>query len=108
MKFLKLSLVAAVLCGLVFCSGCFVYASGPVTAGFAGSTTWAGAIGDQTVGTTKRGKSTCRGILGFSFGDASIKEAMQDSGITKIHHIDEENVNVLGFYASHTTIVYGE
>lgn len=96
-----------VFCGLVFCFGCS-YASGPISTPIAGGMKWAGEIGDQSVGMSKRGKASCVGVLGVSFGNASIKEAMEDGGITKIHHYDLDNLNVLGIYASHTVTVYGE
>jgi hypothetical protein len=41
-------------------------------------------------------------------GDASISAAAQNGGITRIHHVDHETMNILGIYAKYTTIVYGE
>jgi len=41
-------------------------------------------------------------------GDASIQAAMQNGGITKIHHVDYKVTSVLGVYATYTTVVYGE
>jgi len=58
---------------------------------------------------TKMGRSTASSILGLlSFGDATIAAAARAGGITTIHHADTELLNVLGIYARHTTIVYGE
>jgi hypothetical protein len=37
-----------------------------------------------------------------------MKKAMQQGGITKIHHIDQEVTNVLGIIATYKIIVYGE
>jgi hypothetical protein len=44
----------------------------------------------------------------FSTGDASISAAMQNGGITRIHHVDHETQNILGIWAKHTTTVYSE
>lgn len=58
---------------------------------------------------SKSGKSSCVAVLGFvSTGDASIEAAMQNGGITKIHHVDHKSMTVLGLFAKFTTIVYGE
>ena len=56
----------------------------------------------------KVGRAEAYGVLVFSTGDASISAAMANGGITKIHHVDHETQNILGFYAKYTTIVYGE
>ena len=48
------------------------------------------------------------GIILFSQGDASIAAAMKNGGITKIHHIDTEEMYVLGVYAKETIHVYGD
>ena len=56
----------------------------------------------------KIGRAEAWGILVFSTGDASISAAMQNGGITKIHHVDHETQNILGIWAKYTTIVYGE
>ena len=57
----------------------------------------------------KQGKSTCMSIFALvAFGDCSIKSAMKDGGITKIHHVDSSSMNVLYFFFKYETIVYGE
>jgi hypothetical protein len=38
----------------------------------------------------------------------SRRAAMQNGGITRIHHVDHETLNILGIYAKYTTIVHGE
>ena len=63
----------------------------------------------QTKLGTKVGRSTATNILGLiAFGDATIAAAARAGGITTIHHADSELLNILGIYARHTTIVYGE
>lgn len=68
---------------------------GPVSAG-------------PATGSAKVGRAEARGILVFSTGDASISAAMQNGGITRIHHVDQETQNILGIWAKYTTVVYGE
>ena len=58
---------------------------------------------------SKVGKSPATSILGaIGTGDASIEAAAKSAGIKKISHVDYEGSNILGIYAKHTTIVYGE
>ena len=38
----------------------------------------------------------------------SISAAASNGGITRIHHVDFETMNILGIYARYVTIVYGE
>lgn len=68
----------------------------------------AGAYLDNSVQPIKRGESYAKSILFVGVGDASIKTAMQNGGITKVHHVETESLNALGFYARYRTIVYGE
>ena len=56
----------------------------------------------------KVGRAEAWGILVFATGDASISAAAANGGITRIHHVDHETLNILGIYAKYTTIVYGE
>jgi len=60
-------------------------------------------------GYSKVGKASCQSILGIiATGDCSIKKAMENGGITKIHHVDYHTKSILGIIATHTVIVYGE
>lgn len=60
-------------------------------------------------GSTKVGTSQATSILGLvASGDASIEAAAKSAGITKIHHVDEEGMSVLGFFARYKVFVYGE
>ena len=63
---------------------------------------------DNSVKPAKVGKATASGIICFTEGDASLKAAMDNGGITKVHHVDYEVKNILGIVGSTTTIVYGE
>ena len=65
--------------------------------------------GPSTSSTMKKGEATFTSILGIlATGDASLKQAMENGGITKIHHIDQEVTNILGIIATYKIIVYGE
>ena len=66
------------------------------------------AVGDTSFRWTKTGTAQAEGILFVAFGDASISAAMAEGGITRIHHVDSEDFNVLGIYARQIITVYGE
>lgn len=58
---------------------------------------------------TREGRSETISILGLvALGDASIREAARDGGITTIHGADYEYFNVIGVYQRYNTIVYGD
>ncbi len=58
---------------------------------------------------TKVGTAEATSILGIvATGDASIDAAAKSAGITKIHHVDEGAMSILGLYAKYTVYVYGE
>lgn len=63
---------------------------------------------DNSVKPVKCGIAGSKGIVFYSTGDNSIKAAMDNGGISKIHHVDIENFNVLGIYSRCNTIVWGE
>ncbi|MGD1020620.1 MAG: TRL domain-containing protein [Verrucomicrobiia bacterium] len=63
----------------------------------------------ETASTSKVGTAESTGILCFATGNSSLQAAMQNGGITKIHHVDYKVTNVLGgLYIKYTTVVYGE
>lgn len=63
---------------------------------------------DNNVKPVKCGQATADGIVCFTRGDCSIKTAMENGGITKIHHVDYKVTSILGIVGSTTTLVYGE
>ena len=103
---MKLLLCALAVVGLVALSGC-VMAHGPVTAGITVDVKGPVAMGDAKGG-TKVGISHAEGIILFGFGDASISAAMKSGGITRVCHVDNETMNILGIYCKYQTIVYGD
>jgi hypothetical protein len=100
-KFLAAPLLAVAL------TGCAM-ATSPVT-GFAFTQVKGPAsVGDNNP-SSKVGRAMCTSYLGIvATGDASIDAAAKAAGITKIHHVDFESFSVLGFYATFTTVVYGD
>ena len=58
---------------------------------------------------SKIGTATCTSILGLvANGDCSVRAAMENGRITKIHHADYKSNSILGLYATYTLTVYGE
>ena len=70
------------------------------------------AQGEMVTGNTlgsKVGTSVANSYCGLiAVGDASVQTAARSAGIKKISHVDSKKTNILGIYATHTTIVYGE
>ena len=58
----------------------------------------------------KQGKSSCYSILYIlAFGNCGINKAMENGGITKVHHVDNKSMNFLLFlFIKYDTVVYGE
>lgn len=63
---------------------------------------------DNDVKPAKMGVATAEGIVLFTQGDASLKAAMDNGKITKVHHVDYKVKNILGIVGSSSTIVWGE
>jgi hypothetical protein len=66
------------------------------------------ALGDTSAGSSKVGTAEAQGVILFAFGDCSIEAAMKNGGIKRIHHVDTEELSVLGIYVKQTVRVYGE
>jgi hypothetical protein len=93
---------------VVFLSGCAAYSVSPVT-GFLYTDVQGPADATSNDGSSKMGIAKAQSILGLvATGDASIEAAMNDGGITKIHHVDYQSKSILGIWAEFTVIVYGE
>ena len=102
---LKCSMLALTCAALL--SGCAVVGHGPVTAPITINMKGPVSAGPAATG-PKVGRAEAWGILVFATGDASISAAAANGGITRIHHVDHETLNILGIYAKYTTIVHGE
>jgi hypothetical protein len=107
MKKLKIGISVAGLAALL--AGCVmpVGPMGSVTGGIYTDTMGPVAVTDNAAA-TKSGEATSSGLLGFAWGDSSIKAAASAGGITKIAHVDSHTKTVLGVWGKTTTIVYGE
>ena len=108
MKKLSASVLLASV-AVVLLTGCAVIS--PISGGTQGmlftQTDAAVAVGSAN-GSDKVGTAESTAIICFATGDSSIQKAMQNGGITKIHHVDAKVFSVLGLYAKYTTVVYGE
>jgi len=103
----KRLLVLALLVSVVMMAGCVMPYRATISAPIM-KTNSAIMLGDTSVGYSKVGEAECEGIVLVAFGDASIKAAMEDGGITRIHHVDSEEISVLGVYCRQVIKVYGE
>ena len=103
----KILLVAAAGVAIAVSTGCAVLSNGPILAPLDVGTT-SGEYYDASVRNMKTGRATVTGILIFTQGDASVRAAMANAGITKIHRIERETKSILGVFATYTTVVYGE
>ena len=63
---------------------------------------------DNDVKPAKMGTATASGVICFCEGDASLKAAMNNGNITKVHHVDYKVRDIFGIVGSSTTIVWGE
>ena len=85
---------AAAITPVTLTGGLYTEVHGPVDAG-------------PRVG-PKEGRACSQSILGIiATGDASIKNAAQDGGITNIGAVDHYTRIILGVFAEYCTIVYG-
>ncbi len=102
----KLMIVAAIA---ALATGCVVTrptnAWSPLTLNVTSPDT---AFIDNSVKPAKCGTATATGLICYTEGDASIKAAMENGGIKKIHHVDYKVKNIFGIVGSTTTIVWGE
>ncbi len=63
---------------------------------------------DNGVKADRCGRATAQGIVLFTTGDNSINAAMKNGGISKVHHVDVEMLNIFNVYSRVTTVVWGE
>jgi hypothetical protein len=104
---MKKALSLAIVLAVVLAAGCVMPMGGAVFAPVMDTKSTI-EVGDTTVGMSKVGRATAEGIVFLAKGDASLTAAMEDAGITKIHHVDAEETNILGIYCTKTIVVYGE
>ena len=105
---MRLGLCMLALVLVAAASGCCMPNASPVGGAIVMDTVGPVAVGDQTVKSTKVGRSMVEGIILVSSGDGSIEAAMRAAGIQKVHHVDTQTFSILGVYTRAETIVYGE
>jgi hypothetical protein len=68
------------------------------------------SINTDAQGTAHVGKASCASYVWVvALGDCSVQAAMQNGGISKVHHVDSEITSYFfGIYTKFTTVVYGE
>lgn len=99
--------VACAACALLMTS-CAMNNLAPQTGYVYQSQKAPGMVTSNSLG-SKVGTAEATSILGaIGMGDASIDAAAKAGGIKRISHVDYEVSNILGIYAKHTTIVYGD
>ena len=102
-KLLFVAAIAAVASGCVY-----VTPANSITAPIALDVQCPAGSVDNDVKPAKMGTATASGIILFCEGDGSLKAAMDNGGIKKVHHVDYKTKNILGIVSSATTIVWGE
>ena len=105
--------LAVLAASLVLFSGCAGYVCGVVKPGvgmlYADYVAPLDVDNDPSAIPAKEGTATTECILGLVLtGDAGLKTAAKNGGISKIHSADYRLKNILGIYSKFTTIVYGE
>lgn len=107
----KVFYIVAVLALGFFAQSCGLAAFGPSSPAFiADVRSTPVAVTSNSLGkNAKVGESKQVNVLGLvAAGDASIEKAAKAAGITKITHVDQKNIGVLGLFVKTKTIVYGD
>jgi len=103
MKTILIIVVAA-----LFLSSCAMVTRSPLIGGIY-TEVKAPLTATSNANSSKVGSAEATSILGLvATGDASIQTAAKSAGITKIHHVDEESMSILGLFAKYKIFVYGE
>ena len=104
---MRYALVSLVLAGAVLAAGCISTKSD--VGAMVTVTKSCGQVADGVVAKSpKVGRAEARGIVVVALGDSSIDAACKAGGITKIHYVDYETLNILSVYGRVVTVVYGE
>lgn len=103
-------LIAIMLLVAIYVTGCAASAKAPVTGFLYTDVTAPVATSiDNSVKPLKSGTAFAQSILGWiAIGDASVRTAARNGGITKIHYVEQHTQSVLGIVATYTVTVYGE
>ena len=89
-------------------SGCGAHVSSPLTGVFYTNVQGPVAATGKSGGVVRSGSASTTSILGLvATGDASIRTAARNGGITEIHWVDYHSESTLGIFAKYTVTVYG-
>ncbi|MEE8436457.1 MAG: TRL-like family protein [bacterium] len=91
---------------LILAAGCTT-TRGPVYGIIYSNVKTGTSVGEDRQAPTKTGKSCAGGMLGFAWGDASVKAAMAAGGISSVSFVDHTYYNVFRIYGEYCTIVHG-
>jgi TRL-like protein family len=88
-------------------SGCYAGMGAPIP-GLLFAQTKSGKLGTASTPDVKTGTATCESILGLiATGDCSIEAAKRNGGLQNVQYTDIQVKNILGVYATYTTIAKG-
>ena len=104
---MKLVLVTFALATLLMLGGC-TWPNSPVLAPLVIEQKGAIAAFSPDIKATRVGRAKAEGIILVGYGDASIAAAQTAGGISRIHHVDSQSMNIFGIYSKYETVVYGE
>lgn len=89
-------------------SGCGAYVTAPLTGLLHTNVQGPIAATGKSGGVLRSGSASATSILGLvATGDASIRAAARNGGITEIHWVDYHSESTLGIVATYTVTVYG-
>ena len=111
MRVMFLAIAVMLLCGMS--TGCAGFVTAPVVPPpafvFTSYKAPMDIDADRTPITGKKGEASAINVLGIvAVGDASVKAAAEDGGITTVEHVDYDFLNVLFVFSKFTTIAYGQ
>lgn len=105
------SSITVLLLSVLF-TGCAAFSTGsPVTGTIATNVQAPVAVnpGEFDINHLKVGSSSVTSIFGlFAVGDASIRAAVVDGGISEIYFVDSQIEGFLGLFVTYTVVVYGK
>ncbi len=95
--------------GLVACLGGCMIVDAPIRGVFGTEVIWGDVAGKAaTANTEKQGKACAKSILGLiAKGDASVRAAKENGGITEVTTIDHSARNFFGIVGEWCTLVRG-
>ena len=104
---MRVGLVLGAMGLVVGLGGCMIVEA-PIRGVMGTEVIWGDVAGAESSGTQKQGKACAESILGLvARGDASVRAAKVNGGITEVTSIDHSARNFLGIVGEWCTIVRG-